>query len=107
MSSSLTLVLVLILMCVYAEGKSCNGLANYTLRFQGEWTRERHPNFPRGAHFSPMIGCSHNSGYVMWKAGIKATKELNAWQKQVGGIRKHNFSRKNFTSWNQPGLRCL
>ena len=74
MSSSLTLVLVLILMCVYAEGKSCSGSAKYTLRFQGEWTRQRHPNFPSGPHFSRIIGCSHNDGYVMWKAGIKATQ---------------------------------
>ena len=59
--------------------KSCNGSANYTLQFQGEWTSERHPNFPRGlAHFSPIIGCSHNNGYVMWKAGIKATRGVQS-----------------------------
>ena len=65
-------------MRVYAEGKSCNGLAKYTLRFQGEWTRERHPNFPSGPHFSPIIGCSHNDGYVMWKAEIKATRGVQS-----------------------------
>ena len=58
----------------FAKAISCNGEARYTLTFQGEWTSSRHPNFPPGPHFSAVVGCSHKPSYVMWKAGIKATR---------------------------------
>ena len=57
-----------------AKAISCNGEARYTLTFQGKWTSARHPNFPPGPHFSAVVGCSHKASYVMWKAGIKATR---------------------------------
>ena len=57
----------------FAKAISCNGVARYTLTFQGEWTRARHPDFPSNPHFSAVVGCSHKASYVMWKAGIKAT----------------------------------
>ena len=56
---------------------SCLGSAKYTLTFQAEWTKETHPeDFPSGddPHFSSLVGCSHNTGYRMWKPGINATK---------------------------------
>ncbi|XP_046863935.1 uncharacterized protein PB18E9.04c-like isoform X2 [Xenia sp. Carnegie-2017] len=57
-----------------AKAISCNGEARYTLTFQGEWTSARHPDFPPFPHFSAVVGCSHKTSYVMWKAGIKATR---------------------------------
>ena len=59
-----------------SEAILCKGSAKYKLIFKGEWTRISHPedfparNFP---HFSPVVGCSHNSSYVMWKPGMNAT----------------------------------
>jgi len=52
----------------------CQGTARYMLTFRAEWTRQSHPDLPRGAHFSSLVGCSHKANYVMWKPGINATK---------------------------------
>ena len=57
-----------------SEAVLCNGSAKYKLTFKGEWTSTSHPqDFPSGPHFSPVVGCSHNSSYIMWKPGIQAT----------------------------------
>ena len=53
--------------------KSCNSTAKYTLTFQGEWTSQRHKDFPPNPHFSPLVGCSHKAAYVVWKPGTKAS----------------------------------
>jgi hypothetical protein len=57
-----------------AQAIKCQGTARYTLTFTAEWTRQTHPDFPSGPHFSPLVGCSHKADYVMWKPGIKATQ---------------------------------
>ena len=53
----------------------CSGTANYVLSFYGLWKQDRHPNttLPNNAHFSPLVGCSHGSDYVMWRAGANAS----------------------------------
>jgi len=60
---------------VSSAGVTCSGSASYSLTFRGLWKLDRHPNtpLPGGAHFSPLIGCSHGSDYVMWRAGTKAS----------------------------------
>ena len=55
------------------EAASCNGTARYKLTFTAEWTRESHADFPSNAHFSHLVGCSHNGSYVMWTPGKNAT----------------------------------
>ena len=57
------------------ESDSCNGTAYYNMSFYGLWKKDRHPNvdLPGNAHFSPLVGCSHGSDYVMWRAGAKAS----------------------------------
>ena len=53
----------------------CSGTAHYVLSFKGLWKQDRHPNttIPNDAHFSPLVGCSHGSGYVMWQSGAPAS----------------------------------
>ena len=60
---------------VSSAGEKCPGTANYTLSFYGLWKQDRHPNttLPGGAHFSPLVGCSHGSDYVMWREGAMAS----------------------------------
>jgi len=67
--------LVSLVAVVSSVGEKCPGTANYTVSFYGLWKRDRHPmtNLPGGAHFSPLVGCSHGSDYVMWRAGRKAS----------------------------------
>ena len=57
------------------ESDGCSGTANYVLSFYGLWKKDRHPNVdvPGNAHFSPLVGCSHGSDYVMWREGEKAS----------------------------------
>ena len=57
------------------ESDGCSGTAHYVLSFHGLWKQDRHPNtsLPNNAHFSPLVGCSHGSDYVMWSSGAKAS----------------------------------
>ena len=57
------------------ESDGCSGTANYVLSFYGLWKQDTHPNtsLPGNAHFSPLVGCSHGSDYVMWRAGAEAS----------------------------------
>ena len=65
---------------VSSAGVKCSGTASYTLTFRGLWKLDRHPNqpLPPGAHFSPLIGCSHGSNYVMWREGGKASRGVES-----------------------------
>ena len=59
---------------------ACKGYAVYNLTFIGMWNKNDHPtDFPEGnAHFSPIIGASHDSHYKMWAPGIKASNGIKA-----------------------------
>ena len=82
-SGLITPSLFLSLVCLVAvfsasdgeESGGCSGTANYSLSFYGLWKQDRHPNttLPGNAHFSPLVGCSHGSDYVMWREGEKAS----------------------------------
>ena len=82
-SGMITPSLFLSLVCLVAvfsasdgvESSGCSGTANYVLSFYGLWKKDRHPSVdvPGSAHFSPLVGCSHGSDYVMWRAGAKAS----------------------------------
>ena len=72
----ITLTALLNLFAIVSSASvTCPGSASYTLTFRGLWKLDRHPNtrLPGGAHFSPLVGCSHGSDYVMWRAGGKAS----------------------------------
>ena len=62
-----------------SQGIQCRGSAKYKLTFKGQWTKADHPEgFPegKGPHFSPVIGCSHKTSYIMWRPGVLATKAI-------------------------------
>lgn len=53
---------------------ACKGYATYNLTFLGMWNNVDHPtDFPPSAHFSPIIGASHDKNYDMWGPSLKAT----------------------------------
>ena len=75
-SGMITLSALLSLVAVVSSaGEKCPGTANYTLSFYGLWKQDRHPGtaIPGNAHFSPLVGCSHGSDYIMWRVGTKAS----------------------------------
>jgi len=60
-------------------------IATYELRFESEWSASTHPsNFPSSAHFSGLIGTTHNATVSFWgqaqlaSAGIKSMAETGS-----------------------------
>jgi Spondin_N len=51
--------------------------ATYKVTFNGTWSKATHPiEYPAGAHFSGLIGATHNNGYVLFRVGKVATRGL-------------------------------
>ena len=51
--------------------------ATYTVTFDGTWSAATHPlDYPPGAHFSGLIGATHDDRYVLFRAGGTATAGL-------------------------------
>ncbi|MSU64469.1 MAG: DNRLRE domain-containing protein [Pedosphaera sp.] len=51
--------------------------AEYEVTFQGTWSAASHPqSFPSGAHWSPLIGGTHNGKVEFWKEGAPATQGI-------------------------------
>ena len=56
---------------IVADG---DALASYTVTFTAEWSATTHPvDFPANAHFSGLIGATHNHGVVFWRNNELAT----------------------------------
>ena len=59
--------------------------AVYSIVFDATWSATTHPNsFPRGAHFSPLIGAVHNDGVRFWATGETATPGIESMA-ETGG----------------------
>jgi hypothetical protein len=58
-------------------GSTCDasfGSARYYVSLDATWSRETHPTaFVEGAHMTPLVGASHNAGYVVWHEGELAS----------------------------------
>ena len=53
------------------------GPAEYTVIVKSTWTKTSHPfEYPSGAHFSGMIGASHNAKYSIFAVGRRPTPGL-------------------------------
>ena len=53
------------------------GPAEYTLILKSTWTARTHPyEYPSGAHFSGLIGASHNARYSIFAIGRRPTPGL-------------------------------
>jgi hypothetical protein len=51
--------------------------AEYTVIIKSTWTKATHPfEYPTGAHFSGMIGASHNAKYAIFAVGHRPTPGL-------------------------------
>src|SRR5467141_2446551 len=51
--------------------------AEYTVIIKSTWTKATHPfEYPSGAHFSGLIGASHNANYDIFAVGRRPTPGL-------------------------------
>lgn len=59
--------------------------AVYDVMVEGEWTSNSHPTeYPANAHFSPIIGMSHNSEVSLYNVGNIATRGIQVMA-ETGG----------------------
>lgn len=50
------------------------GSANFQVTFESTWSASTHPtDYPSNAHYSPLVGTTHNSSYTMWASGAAAS----------------------------------
>jgi hypothetical protein len=71
------LLMILALTVTVASGAKAQESARYRLELKATWSSETHPfEFPLGAHFSDLIGASHNSRYVLFADGQTASSGL-------------------------------
>lgn len=61
---------------------NCSGRAVYRVMYTTMWTATSHRDFPSSAHFSGLVGGSHNSQYNMWVPGGTATRGMEAMAEQ-------------------------
>jgi len=73
-----------------------NGQAVYRFTFQSTWSQQTHPiGFPFNPHYSPLVGCTHNSNLVLWEPGgiatngIEVMAETGATSTLVGEVNQH------------------
>ena len=56
------------------EGGECPGTAQYEATFRSEWSSTSHGSTPPGsAHFTPLVGATHNADVTFWESGGTAT----------------------------------
>ena len=52
---------------------SNDNVAVYTVTFTSSWREQSHPGVPTNAHFSPLIGATHNVSTTLWMSGTIAS----------------------------------
>jgi hypothetical protein len=64
------------LLCLAAaQAASAEGPIRYQVTFERTWSADTHPkDFPLLAHFSPVIGATHNGSYEIFPKGGTATE---------------------------------
>ena len=68
-----------------AAGAQVSQSAEFELRFDATWSSATHPGaFPGGAHFSPLIGGTHDGTLHFWQAGALATNGIEVMA-ETGG----------------------
>lgn len=52
---------------------SAEPIALYTVTFTSSWDEQSHPGVPPNAHFSPLLGTTHNISATFWLSGTVAS----------------------------------
>ena len=63
----------------FASAAAAADIARYEVRFDATWTADSHPlDYPGNAHFSGLVGATHNDAYTLFADGGTATPGLEA-----------------------------
>jgi Spondin_N len=74
LSSASTCLLALAWLGGASSATAATPTAQYTVRFDATWNRGSHPvEFPADAHFSPLVGGTHDSRVRFWRPGDPAS----------------------------------
>jgi hypothetical protein len=58
-------------------------VARYIVTFDSTWSRQTHPtDWPDDAHYSPLIGGTHDAGVGFWRDGQPASPGIQAMAEQ-------------------------
>lgn len=69
-----------------AQGGIDSASARYQVSFDATWSSQSHPNaYPSSAHFSPLIGATHNDSVSLWGPGALATQGIEQMA-ETGGV---------------------
>jgi hypothetical protein len=72
-----TLIVAGALMIAVGNVQAAETSAKYEIMFQGQWTAASHPlDYPSNAHFSGLVGATHNGAYRLFGVGGSATEGL-------------------------------
>jgi len=72
-----TLSLASLVLALAAGPAFAGSSAHYSVTFDGTWSAATHPlEFPGNAHFSGLVGATHNGAYKIFEAGGTATPGL-------------------------------
>ncbi len=70
---------LLLLTVLIASAASAQETATYRVRFEATWSAAAFPSmFPVNAHWSPLVGASHDAGVSLWEPGGTATAGMEA-----------------------------
>ncbi len=108
-----TMAALLLHVLAAAAAHAQDETATYTMTFEGLWTVDDITDaaMPGGAHFTQVIGATHNSGTVIWAAGgmagdgVEDVAELgvvNALVREIGQDSDADVVVRAGTSFNAP-----
>jgi len=79
--------------------------ATYELTFDSGWSAATHPGaYPPGAHFSPLIGSTHNGAASYWEPGGIATSAIEQMAETGGTSQLRNLIQANITNGSAGDL---
>ena len=82
---NLNLYLVAVLTFVFFARSVFADSATYEVTFDSTWSPETHPlDFPSSAHYSPLVGATHNTEVSLWELGKFATRGIEVMA-ELGG----------------------
>lgn len=108
MKTWIVLIILSLLWLPTAARAQDNG-AVYSVTFTSTWSQATHPHpngpnsFPTGAHFSPLIGATHNISATFWMSGTLASPGIE----QMAETGATTLLRGEITAAGANGLETL